>query len=137
MFFLNTTNVWSFSFFMVFTYTTLFFLFLVYILPLLLASNNTNNNVNKFKFYFYMISGSEALTFFMIPLIYILLINNFWSSASLTVWFGHLVFCSFQSKLIIISIFMFYIVLYSFLSTTYLSSNDIYDFVITKINFFY
>lgn len=46
-------------------------------------------------------------------------------------------YTNFQSKIIYFILFFFYLVLYIILTNTYFSSNEIYDFVITKFNFLY
>ena len=136
MFVLNISNVWSFSFFFVLTYTTLFMSLLIYLLPVFSSSCNLNTSV-KVKNNFYIVSACESMLLFATPLFCIYMLNFCWSSPDLTVWFGHLIFTSFQSKMLYFIFFVFYIVLYFISSGTYLSSNEIYDFIITQFNFLY
>lgn len=86
---------------------------------------------------FYIISGSEATVFLILPVFCLLMINFFWSSCSLSIWFGHIVFTSFQYKFIYFILFFFFLLLVMLSSLTYFSSSEIYDFLVTKYNFMY
>lgn len=55
----------------------------------------------------------------------------------LSVWFGHIIFTSFQYKITYVILLFFSLVIYSLSSVIYFSSNEIYDFFITKYNFLY
>ena len=136
MFVLTLSNVWSFSFFFLLTYLTLFMSLVIYLLPIVLSSYNLNSS-SKLKNNFYIISASETTLFFFTPLFCTFFLNYCWSSADLTIWFGHIMFTSFQSKMLYLIFFVFYIVLYFINATTYFSSNEIYDFIITQFNFLY
>ena len=136
MFVLHLSNVWSFSFFFLLTYLTLFMSLLIYLLPVFLSSYNLNTSV-KLKNNFYIISANETVLFLFVPLLCVFLLNFSWSSSDLTIWFGHIIFSSFQSKMTYFIFFIFYVVLYFISTTTYYSSNEIYDFVITQFNFLY
>jgi len=136
MFFLNVSSVWSFSFFFTFTYLVLFMSFIIYVLPIFLTQSKLNTTV-KTKNNFYIITSSEVILFFLVPLVCTYIINASWSSSDLTVWFGHIIYTSFQSKVLYLIFCMFYLVIYFIFSTTYFSSNEIYDFIITKFNFLY
>ena len=136
MFFLNFSNIWSFSFFFILTYITIFMSLLIYLLPIFLSSTNLNSSA-KVKNNFYIISTNEVMLFLFIPFLCILFLNMCWSSSDLSIWFGHLIFSSFQSKMVYFIFFMFYLVLYFISSLTYFSSSEIYDFIITKFNFLY
>ena len=109
---------------------------LVYLLPVLLSTYNLNTSV-KLKNNFYIISATETILFLLVPLFCIFFLNFCWSSSDLTIWFGHIMFSSFQSKMTYFVFFIFYIVLYFITTTTYYSSNEIYDFIITQFNFLY
>jgi hypothetical protein len=60
-----------------------------------------------------------------------------WSSHTFSAWFGHLVFSGFSYKLVFLIIGSFAAVLCSFTSNVYFSSKEIFDYLITKFNFFY
>lgn len=136
MFFLTYFNVWSFSFFFVLTYTTLLFSLIVYLIPI---TSSTNNIVffSRLRNNFYIISGAESSLFFFTPLFVFSLVNLTFFSPIITAWFGHIIFCSFQSKMFYLISLTFYLLLLLFFSSSYLSSNEIYDFLIAKINTYY
>lgn len=136
MFVLNFSTLWSLSFFFFTTYVILFFSFLFYLLPIVLASSNLKNTF-RVHTTFYIVGTLEASFFILVPLLVIAATNLLWSSTELSLWFGHLVFASYQSKVIYFIFFIFYLVSYVIASTTYLSSNEFYDVLITKFNFLY
>lgn len=136
MFFLNYFNVWSFSFFFVLTYTTLAFSLLIYLIPITSSTGNTVFS-SKFRNNFYIISGLEVGLFFFTPLIIFSFVNLTFFSPIITAWFGHIIFGGFQTKMLYLISFTFYLLLLLFLSSSYLSSNEIYDFLIAKVNTYY
>jgi hypothetical protein len=99
-----------------------------------LSTLKTSSTVRSF---FYIVSGTESTYFFMSPVLLIYLINVSWSSSDISSWFGHLTFTSGQSKIVYIVLFMFTLIMLMFLTTVYLSSQEIYDFIVTKLNFLY
>lgn len=136
MFFLNFSNIWSFVFFLFQTYNILIFSLILYLLPLFLSGGNLNLNSNV-RSKFYIISGLELSTLFILPVLLLTFLNLSWSSPVLTSWFGHLVFNSFQSKILYLIVLLGLIILYLLFSTNYFSSNEIYDFFISVINVLY
>ena len=115
---------------------TLLFSIIIYLLPIFLGSsviNGTNTNKNNF----YILSCSEMSLFFFIPVLYVYVLNFSWESSAITSWFGHILYTSYQSKMLYLIFLFFWLILYLFLNTTYLSSSEIYDFFITKVNFVY
>lgn len=136
LFILNTSIIWSFCFFFLLTYLILLFSALIYLLPITLTKLNLKVTT-KIQSTFYIISGSEMYLFFLTPCLIIFFISFLWSSMDLTVWFGHLVFSTFQLKVFYFVLFIFFLVLYITTSVTYYSSNEIYDFTITQFNFLY
>lgn len=136
MFILTYSTLWSLSFFFILTYLTFCFLFLTYLTPIFLTSSNSRATV-ALKHNFYIISGLEVSRTFLTPLIVIVIVLGSWSSPAFSLWFGHLVFSSSQIKLIYFVCFTFYLVFLVLLSTTYLSSSEIYDFYITQFSFLY
>ena len=136
MFILNASNVWSFSFFFTLTYITLFMSLVVYLLPIFTSSYNLSS-ATKLKNNFYITSCSETTLLLVTPLLCVYLLNFSWVSTDLTLWFGHLIFTNFQSKVTYLIFFVFYVVLYFISSVTYFSSNEVYDFIITQSNFLY
>lgn len=136
MFFLNSSIMWSFSFFFLFVYVTLFYSLVVYLLPITLSNMNLTSSSSK-KAHFYFISGLECVYFKFLPILLMSIVNLSWVSNSLTSWFGNLVFTPFQSKVTFVIIFFFALVLLIIASVSYLSSNEIYDFIIVLYHFFF
>ncbi len=136
MFFLNASNIWSLSFFFSLTYMILFISLTIYLIPIFSNRGNLNTST-KLNNNFYFMTNNEALFLFVIPFIYICLLNFCWLSTDLTLWFGHLVFSNFQLKIFYLILFVYYTLFYVVSSVTYVSSNEIYDFYITKFNFLY
>lgn len=124
------------SFFFILTYTTLVFSLLIYLIPI---TSNTSNVVfsSGLRNNFYMISGLEVGLFLFTPLIIFFTINLTFFSPTITAWFGHIIFGSFQSKMLYLVLFIFYLLLLLFLSSSYFSSSEIYDFLIAKLNTYY
>jgi hypothetical protein len=129
MFFLTISNVWNFSFFFPLTYIIFLVSLTLYLLPLFYNSNMKNT--------FFIVSFIESYSIIFLPCISILLIFNFWSSFAVSSWFGHLVYTSFQYKFSIFIIFTFLLFTFLYSSVSYLSSREIFDFLITQFNFLY
>ena len=136
MFFLTWSHVWSFSYFFTLTYSIITFSLVLYLLPTLSSSNSVRFKTTT-NTLFYFISGSEITSFLLLPLLCLILLNFSWSSCSISAWFGHLVFTGFQYKVTYLISFFFVLILASVSSLTYFSASEIYDFFITKYNFFY
>jgi len=135
MFFLTFSNIWSFSFFFVISYIILLISMLIYMLPVI--SNQLKYSLSKNKSYFSIINSSDAFIVLATPIFIILAVNFAWSSPEISVWFGHATFTSFQGKILNLLGTSFILFLWVLTSTTYLSSKEIYDFIITTFNFFY
>jgi len=73
----------------------------------------------------------------LLPLLLIFLVNTLWSSPMVSSWFGHVVFSVFQYKVIFFVLFHFALALVVFLSSSFFSSYEIYDFLLTKFHFLY
>ena len=131
MFFLNFASVWSFSFFLLITYITLFMSLLLYLIPLSSSTPLLTNN-NSIKHNFYMITGNEVQYLIFCFATCVFSIALIWSSSDVSSWFGHLIFTSFHSKMVYLISFMFFLITYLFCNTNYFSSNELYDFFITK-----
>lgn len=136
MYFLSWSYIWISVYFFSITYILLIFSLILYIVPIFSISSSYKYK-SKITNYFYILSGLELSIFFFLPLIYVFILNLLWSSPIISIWFGHLVFTSFQYKIIYLVFFFFYLVLYSMISTIYFSSNEVYDFFLTKFNFLY
>jgi hypothetical protein len=118
------------------TYIILFFSLLIYLVPIVSSSENVVTS-HKARSNFYIISGLELLFFFTSPILFFIVINYIFFAPSITAWFGHIIFSSFQSKILYLVSLIFYIFIIMFLSPSYMSSNEIYDFLIAQFNTYY
>jgi hypothetical protein len=138
MFFLNFHNIWTFTFFFTFTYSIFIVTTLLYVLPILVTntlSRFKNSSTQSLNFIF--LSGYEVFSFFTLFVICLYASIIFWSSPSLSAWFGHIVFTGFQYKMTLFILFNYFLTLFILLNFCYFSSKEIYDFFIVKFYFFY
>ena len=135
MFFLTFSNLWSFTFFFSVSYIILITSLLIYLLPV--VNNQLKYSLSKNKTYFLMLNSSDIFLILVTPIVIISLINFAWISPEISAWFGHVVFASFQTKIFTLLNFSFILFLWVFSHTTYYSSKEIYDFLITTFSFFY
>ena len=105
-------------------------------MPILLIQVNLNTKLGV-RNNFYIVACNESTLLLVAPLLCWYFLNFSWCSSDLTAWFGHVIFTGVQSKVLYMLCFTFYIVVYLILSTTYMSSNEIYDFIITQFSFLY
>ena len=135
MFIITFQILWSFSYF--FLYIYLFFLtsFLYYTFPV--TKNLSSFNSLKKNLNFSYVLGLEFYWINVTLLFIIALVHFSWASPTLSLWFGNLIFSSFQYKISFLVIFFFFLVLVVFFSSFYLSSKEIFDYLLTCFNFFF
>ena len=133
MFFVTFSSLWSFSIFFLLSYTTLILSILYYIIPVI--SYNNKYYFSKEKVNPSLINGVDLLYVAITPYIIFFLINFIWSSPTLSVWFGHVVITTWQSKIQYFIILTFVLVSYTFFNSVYFSSREIYDYVIVTFSF--
>jgi hypothetical protein len=109
--------------------------FIVYVIPIL--STVQKYNFFKTKTFFYYIDYNNIISIISQFILTILLINLFWIQTNLSIWFGHIIIYNFTLKMVYLNSLLLYIVLYALLSSSYFSSKEIYDFIITIINSFF
>lgn len=129
MFFFTLSNFWNFSIFLPLSYLVFIFSLTLYLIPLFYNSITKNT--------FFVISSQEIVTLFITPCLATLTLTSLWSSTSFSLWFGHLVYTSFQYKITYLVEFTFILFMYLYSNTSYLSSREICDFTIIKFNFLY
>ena len=129
MFFLTMSNVWNFSIFLPLTYILFIVSLSLYLLPLFYNSNTKNT--------FFILSLSESFNIFFLPCVSIIVLFSFWSSYSVSSWFGHIVYTSFQYKIVLFILFTFLLFTFLYSTVSYLSSREIFDFLIAQFNFLY
>jgi len=135
MIFITFSSLWSFTFFFAFSYITFMVSLIIYALPLINKSvfyTNTKKNT-----YFRFINSFDFFWIVFTPVIVLTLLLLIWSSPSFTVWFGHLVFGSFQYKVFYFLLINFTLYLVILTTTHYFTSTEIYDYVIVIYNLFY
>ena len=135
MFFITSSSVWSFSYFFSFTYLIFVFSVLIYLLPIQARYTHTSSLESKTKFVY--INSHDLIPIIITPLILLLISNNLWCNSVLTAWFGHIIFTNFQYKIFYLITLVFIITLVVLSSTSYYSSQEIYDFLITNFSFYY
>lgn len=126
---MTLSNFWSFSIFLPFTYLIFLVSLTLYFIPLFYNSNTKNT--------FFIVSSQEISNLFYTPCLLILILISFWSSTSVSLWFGHLVYTSFQYKITLLIITTFLLFSYLYSNVSYISSREICDFLTTKFNFLY
>ena len=127
-------SVWSLTYFSYIIYTFFLASALLYTLsnlPSYVAINSFNSNT-PFTSY----NGTDLLKLVLTPVLFILLVHVTWSGPSLTAWFGHLTFSSFQFKFTYILYLFFVTYIVVLLSTHHASSLNFFDFLTTVLNFF-
>ena len=135
MFFITYSNLWSFSVFLPLTYAVFIFSALFYTLPTL--KNQTSYTTTKTKSLFLKIDFSDIVFVTCTPLLVILLTLFLWGSPSSSIWFSHILCTNHTLKMSYWLIFIFSLVNFVLLSTSYLTSREIYDYFIVLYNFLY
>ena len=127
-------SVWALTYFSYLVYTFFIMSTLLYILSNLPAYVMVNNFTANTPFISY--NGTDLLKLLLTPILLLLVVHTTWIGPSLTAWFGHLIFSSFQFKLtyILYSFFLTYLIV--LLSTHHTTSLNFFDFVVTLLNFF-
>ena len=135
MLLLNYSLVNSISIFFSFTYTMLVFSLVIYTLPILLSAGSTPNFMNKSRFH--VVYSNNVHLLLVTPMLVLLLLLLTWSAPSISIWFGHLVFSNFQLKSLYLIIMVGVMHSLVLASTSYLSSREIYDYIISTLSMFY
>ena len=135
MFFITFSNLWSFSFFFFITYTTLVSSLVSYTLPILNSPLKYTSSKNKSEFTF--VGGSDFLYTLLTPIVFLFFSLLIWSAPATSAWFGHIVVTSFQTKMTFLVLINFVIIALVMTSTMYFTSREIYDYIITVVNFLY
>lgn len=130
-----TYNIlWALTFYFFMFYITLVFSAILYTLPQVktLSTFSLFKTLPQNKYIDGMYAHLLLVTFVML----MLFTNYIWVSPCINTWFGHIIFTSFQRKIIFIVLIFFY------LSTLFLSTNFIFgpyeinDYYIVSINFY-
>lgn len=135
MVFVTFSNLWSLVYFFAFTYIAFLFSAIIYCLPTL--TNKSCYSVSKNNFSFKYTNSFDIFPVLVVPILLLFLTQLLWVSPSISAWFGHLIFSGLQLKITYLIMFTYFGVILTFSSTSYFSSREIYDFIITIFNFFF
>lgn len=127
-------SMWSLVYFFLFFYTLLIFSAILYLVSNIREFTNYTAFPNSTLFTY--IPGLDILSILVTPLLVVFFINFSWTSPVLTVWFGHLIFSSFQLKVTYLVTWTFLFVWVSYASSFYYSSQEIFDYTIVTYSFF-
>ena len=130
---LTFSNTWTFFYFAPLSYLFLLALIIFYLLPL----SNSLAQGSSTKTTFVYNTGNEVLPILTLFLYLLLLITFSWSAPAVSAWFGHLIITSFQLKISLVLYAVFFLVITADLMTTYFSTKDPYDALITKLSMMY
>ena len=127
--------MWSLTNFGATVYVLLASVIMFYLLPNLRLFSNSHFSAGHKRFFW--LSGSSVTPLVVTPLILIVLVLLSWSGPSLVVWYSHLIYHNWHYRLSYLVLFMFTMVLLTFLSTFVFTNNQVYDFVVVMYNFFF
>ena len=132
MLFILNSHIWSITFFFIFIYSIFLASLIIYLIPVL--SSQQKYNFFKKKSLFTLINWTNISNIILFLSTSLFLINSFWVNSNLSVWFGHLIVYNLNLKITYINLILFYVLTYSLISSSYFSSKEIYDYIITIIN---
>ena len=131
----NFNSLWALCYFSNSAYILFCFSALLYLLPNIPSFNSSNGFSSSMSFT--SLEGLDLIRLLVTPLLLILILHGSWSSPSLTAWFGHIVFSSFQYKVTYL-IFAFGLTyVFSVNLIIHYSSMMTYDFTLVTFNFFF
>jgi hypothetical protein len=129
MFFLTFSSIWSLSYFFYITHTTTIIVCMLYVLPVLSGTgkyaHTTRRNVSD------IVNGLDVFPLLLVSYLLITVVNMYWVSPSFSAWFGHLVVSDFQIKMCFFVTLYLCLTLIVLLTTSYMSSREFYDYLIT------
>lgn len=135
MVFLTFSNMWSFSFFFCISYLLLIISLITYLLPIF--QSFTKFTISTNKTYFSFINSFDMFWIIASFIFLLVILNNFWTGPTFSIWFGHLVITNFQWKITYLILTSFFLYTIVFNSTTYFTSREIYDYTIVTFHFLY
>ena len=128
------TSIWSLTYFFLFFYNLLIFSAILYLIANIRDFTNYTTFSNNTLFSY--VSGLDLLWLLLTPIITVFIINFSWTSPTLMVWFGHLIFGSFQLKITYLVTFTFSLIWVAYASSFYYSSQEVFDYTIITYSFF-
>ncbi len=131
---LSLNILWSLNFFWIYFYSILIVSLIFFLIPSI--KNLIINTKFKSSSNFEYIIGADSLNIIIFLILSLALNLNAWSSNSISLWFGHLIFCNLQYKLIPIILIFFLVIISISCNSFYFSSKESYDYIITCIHLF-
>lgn len=132
---LSFSLLWNINFFFLYIYSIFIISLIFFLLPVTknIIYFSKLKNLNNFEY----ITGNDLHSLFSSLFFFLIIISLSWSSHTISSWFGHLIFSSFQYKITFFIIFFFYSIIFIYSNSFYYSSKEIYDYLIVNINFFF
>ena len=127
----SMTNYLTFSTIWCIKYFFLFFYLLLFVLVIFLNYTTFSNNT-----LFNYITGFDIFWLLASPILLMLIINFSWTSPTILVWFGHIIFSPFQFKMTYVIIIVFSFVWLTYSSSFYFSSQEVFDYTNVTYSFF-
>lgn len=130
-FLLTQTSVWGLCFFFIAVYVVLWATVIFYTTP------NIPQFIQGSTSSYTYITGLANIALVLTPLLVLLFLLLSWSGPSVLAWYNHIIFTNWQYRLSYLVLFNFVIVLLSYSTSLYFSSNDVYDYYVVIFNFFF
>ena len=124
---------WSILYFSYSLYLLFFFSALLYLVPNM-STYTQAANVNSTSS-FESVDGTNLLKLLLTPLFLILTLHFAWSGPTVTAWFGHITFSTFQYKMTPLLFVLFASYLTVVAANTHYSTTQAYDFTSTLFHF--
>lgn len=132
--FLTYSNLWTLTYFSLFFYIILIFTVVLYLVANVWEFTRFNGFTNSNSFIY--ITGFDFSGVLVTPLILVWLLNFSWTSPALLIWFGHLIFATFQYKITYLTLFSFFSLWVAYYTSFYYTSSEVYDYTIVTYSFF-
>lgn len=128
------SSLWSLSYYFTFFYIVLVLSTSLYLIPQV----STFTNYGKFKNHssYIHITPLSISKLLYTPLFLIILLNVTWVGPTVSTWFGHIIFSSFQYGMVFFISFCFIILLYTYLMAFIFNSKEVYDYIIVVYSMF-
>lgn len=132
---INFNSLWAICYFSNSAYILFGFSSLLYLLPNIPSFSSSNSFSSSSSFT--SLEGFDLLRLLITPFLLILMLHVSWSGPSLTAWFGHIIFSSFQYKVTYLLFIFGLTYIFSTNLSTHYSSMMTYDFTLVTFNFFF
>lgn len=132
--YLTFSTIWSITYFFLFFYLLLIFSVILYLISNIKDFTNYTTFSNNTLFNY--ITGFDIFWLLASPILLMLIINFSWTSPTILVWFGHIIFSPFQFKMTYVIIIIFSFVWLTYSSSFYFSSQEVFDYTNVTYSFF-